>query len=99
MRRVKGSLREKYETVPRFNEYLRMFHSLALIPTEHIDAAFDHLKGRAGEFNGDGYRGLGDWLSYVETVCFHSTVAYILLSCVCCLSDLDPTSKRRWLCK
>lgn len=68
---------------------------LALVDAQHIDAAFNHLKSRAGEFTGDGFEKLADFLAYVEKVC-SSVIA--VARCNFFSLDVDQSRASKWNC-
>jgi hypothetical protein len=64
----KYGLSGKYDTDADFNAFVQQITVLALIPEEHIDAAFDYLKRRANGFVGRGFEQLPQFLAYFERV-------------------------------
>lgn len=73
MKRLKKlKLLDPYNRSRAFYEYIRMLISLALIDPQFIDAAYDYLKSRMGDFVAAEYTQLEAFFIYFEKVCFYS---------------------------
>lgn len=65
----KLQLMAAYNTSVPFVEFIRMLMSLALIPLQHVDDAYDYLESRLGEFTENKYRNLAKFFAYFRKVC------------------------------